>query len=226
MFLGWECNCPRNSSASEYDLAIYKMRDVLRKYSLIGYHCTKLTADEIEGIRSKGMLLQNAESLKKRISRLEENGLLSTDVAQALIETNQADDDNRANMLWFCFFEPFLAGRCGIERFFRSWGGEALYNSHEDRPITGNALLSVGTPCIIKARVPIASLRDSYYPDTSMIRAFLSKRGHQLENEIEHEGFSTTNIEPKDIIEIIEHPSDKFVALTKCDKWEACDAAL
>ncbi|MBH0093315.1 hypothetical protein [Pseudoalteromonas sp. SCQQ13] len=226
IFLGWECSCPRISSAREYDPAIYKMRDVLRKYSLIGYHCTKLTVDEIKEIRTNGMLLQNAASLKNRVSCLKDSGLLSADIAQELMNRNQADDGNRANMLWFCFFEPYLAGRSGIERFFRSWGGEALYNSHEDHPVTGNALFNIGTPCVIKAKVPIASLRDSYYPDSSMIRAFLSKRGHQLENEIEHEGFSSRRIDPQNIIEIVEYPSDQFNALTKCDTWDACDATL
>jgi hypothetical protein len=172
------------------------------------------------------MLLQNADSLKNRISSLRESALISADIEQELINRNQAGDDNRANMLWFCFFEPFLAGRHGIERFFRSWGGEALYNSHEGHPVTGNALLNIGIPCVIKAKVPIASLKGSYYPDSSMIRVFLSKRGHQLENEIEHEGFSTKDIDAQDIIEIIEHPSDQFNALTKSNSWGGGDAAL
>jgi len=72
--------------------------------------------------------------------------------------------------------------------------------------------------------VPIASLEDSYYPDSSMIRAFLLGRGHQLENPIEHEGFSTQNIQSQNIIEIIEHPSDYFIKLTKCNEWEVGDA--
>ncbi len=172
------------------------------------------------------MLLQNSTSLNSRINRLEESGLITTKIAQLLKDKNQADDFNRANMLWFCFFEPFIAGRRGIERFFRSWGGEALYNSHEDSPDTGNALLDIGIPCIIKAKVPIASLKDSCYPDSSMIRAFLFERGHQLENPIEHDGFSTKNIHSQNIVEIIEHPSDYFVKLTKCNEWKVGDAAL
>jgi hypothetical protein len=44
---------------------------------------------------------------------------------------NQSDEKYRKNMIWFCFFLPKIAGEHGIMRFFRSWGGEALYNSHE-----------------------------------------------------------------------------------------------
>lgn len=180
----------------------------------------------MDSIRNDGLLLQSSASLRKRISRLEQNGLLSADIAQSLININQSDDDNRANMLWFCFYEPYLAGQYGIERFFRSWGGEALYNSHEGRPVTGEALKRIGIPCVIKANVPIISLNSSYYPDTSMIRVFLSQRGHRLENEIEHEGFSTQSIDPQNIIDIFKHPSDQFSELTKCEEWADCEAAL
>jgi len=172
------------------------------------------------------MCLQNSTSLSKRIASLVESEVLSADVAQRLIDKNQADEYNRANMLWFCFFEPHLAGRSGIERFFQSWGGEALYNYHEGDPVTGKALLNIGTPCIVKAEIPISSLEGSYYPDSSMIGAFLLQCGHKLENRIEHEGFSTKNIDSKNIVKIVEHPSDQFIKLTKCDEWVASGIAL
>jgi hypothetical protein len=197
------------------------MRDILRDHSLIGYHCTKLTKYEIEAINLNGMLLQNSDSLNIRISCLVKNGSLSEYVAQKLVSKNQADDRNRANMLWFCFYKPYLAGHYGIERFFRSWGGEALYNSHENTPITGAALLAIGTPCLIKVNLPIASLKGSYYPVSSMIRVFLSQREHRLDNCIEHEGYSLNNIKPENIIEVIEYPSNQFIDLTKCDTWES-----
>ena len=172
------------------------------------------------------MHLQNAASLSKRISSLVENEVLSADVAQRLINKNQADESNRANMLWFCFYEPYLAGRSGIECFFRSWGGEALYNHHEGDPVTGKALLNIGTPCIVKAEIPISSLNGSFYPDSTMIRVFLLQRGHKLKNGIEHEGFSTNNIDSKNIVKVIEYPSDQFIKLTKCDEWGASGTAL
>lgn len=172
------------------------------------------------------MLLQNSISLRERIYRIEEDGLIEADIARSLIKKNQSDDDNRANMLWFCFYEPYLAGRYGIERFFRSWGGEALYNSHEDHPVTGTALRRIGIPCVIKANVPIASMKGSYYPDSSIIRIFLSQRGHRIENGIEHEGYSTRKIDPLDIIDIFEYPSDQFIELTKCDTWESSETVL
>lgn len=187
----------------------------MRSHSLIGYHCTKLTSEEIENIRTNGMSVQNADSLSARIERLLFSNLISLEVAQCLKEKNQANDRNRAGKLWFCFFEPFLAGADGIERFFRSWGGEALYNLHESSPITGAALRGIGTPCIIRANVPIFSMIDSKFPDGAMARVLLSKLGHRIKIPIEHVGYSTQNIAPQNIIEIIEYPSEMFVELTK-----------
>jgi hypothetical protein len=165
-------------------------------------------------------------SLHDALPILEEISLIDSDVSQALASENQADDSNRVNMLWFCFYEPFLAGQHGIERFFRSWGGEALYNYHESNPLTGKVISSVGTACVIKSKVPIESLDDSFYPDRSMIRVFLANRGHKLDNCIEHDAFSTKKIEPQNILDIFEHPSEGFIALTKCDEWSSYDEAL
>ncbi|MDD2609367.1 MAG: hypothetical protein PHX60_06670 [Giesbergeria sp.] len=166
------------------------------------------------------MIMQNATSLNLRIDQLLHAGLVDYEVAQCLKAVNQANDSNRANMLWFCFYEPFLAGESGIGRFFKSWGGEALYNSHEDDPVTGAALCNIGIPCLIKANVPIASMKDSVFPDGVIAREFLSHRGHQVETSTRSQGYSTKNISVQNIIEIIEHPSARFIELTKCEAWK------
>lgn len=217
-FWGWECSCcPYDKN---YDDLIYEFRSILKKYNLIGYHCTKLTRREITEVFNKGMTLQNLDSLKNRIDLLKKQNFINKDIAEKLTSTNQADHKYRANMLWFCFFQPYLAGQSGIERFFRSWGGEALYNSHEGTPDTGEKLLKIGIPCIIKAIVPMSVLQDSYLPDGPIIRAYLKDKGHELSNSIEHEGFSRQSIPPENILEIAEYPSASFSALTKCDEWE------
>ena len=216
-FEGWECDCCSYNS-SDYDALVIEFRDILKRYSLIGYHCTRLTNDEIESIRSNGMVLQDSASLNLRIDRLLKCNLISHEIAQSLKETNQANNTNRANMLWFCFFEPFIAGECGIGRLFRSWGGEALYNSHESNPVTGKVLCSIGTPCIVKASVPIVSLKESKYPEGALARVLLSSSGHRLRIPIEHEGYSTHNVSAQNIIKIFEYPSEEFIQLVLLQK--------
>jgi len=216
-FEGWECDCCTYLNPSSYDSLVQEFRDILRRYSLIGYHCTRLTKEEIESIRFGGMVLQNSASLGARIDRLLHQKLISTEVAQCLKSKNQSNDRNRSNKLWFCFFNPSIAGESGIGRFFKSWGGEALYNSHERDLDTGKVLRSVGAPCIIKVDLPIASMKESKFPDGAMARVLLSSFGHQLKIPIEHAGYSINNISAQNIIEIIEHPSKEFIELTKCD---------
>lgn len=218
-FIGWETSGGDRVLAHEYDQAILEFRSLLKEFSLIGYHCTKLTCDEIEDIRNNGMKLQCGDSLKQRILRLESAQEIDRAVAQKLLSCNQADDSNRAFMLWFCFFEPHLAGFYGIHRFFKSWGGEALYNSHENQKTTGDALKEIGIPCIIKAKVAISSLKASYYPCSVLIRAYLQGRGYVIRNSIKHEGYSTEDISSDQIEAIYQYPSDKFIQLTKCNEW-------
>lgn len=82
-----------------------------------------------------------------------------------------------AGMVWLCFFHPRLAGESGIERFFRHWGGEVLYNSHERDSITLPAIRIIGTPCVVEANIPIASLGKHAGLSFKIVRRFLKSRG-------------------------------------------------
>jgi hypothetical protein len=101
----------------------------------------------------------------------------------------QCNDSNRVNMLWFCFYEPFKAGEYGINQFFKSWEGEALYNIHEGNATSGEALKYIGTPCVIKAIVPMASIPKSRLPWKKVIGKFLESKGFKLDNSIDYEGY-------------------------------------
>lgn len=63
------------------------------------------------------MVGQNSASLNARIDMLVNQQLVTNEIAQSLKKSNQSGDSNRANMQWFCFFEPFIAGESGIGRF-------------------------------------------------------------------------------------------------------------
>ncbi len=165
------------------------------------------------------MVPQNATSLSGRIDRLVEAQLVDGETALILKSENQANELFRKEMIWFCFFEPTIAGEDGIGRLFQSWGGEALYNSHEKHPSLGPTLRAIGAPCIIKANVPISSLVDCRFPDGAMVRAYLLKHGHRPKNPVEHEGYTTSRIPAENVVDIIEHPTEKFLQLTGCEGW-------
>ncbi len=58
-----------------------------------------------------------------------------------------------------------LRSEGAVGRLFRSWGGEALYNSHEDDLETGPLLRRIGTPCIWIVVLPIGQGVQQARPD-------------------------------------------------------------
>ncbi|MBD2703418.1 hypothetical protein IC229_22430 [Spirosoma sp. BT702] len=206
----------------EYDKAITHLRAILRDsdYTLQGYHCTRLTEEEIQSILVKGMSLPSAATLRERIENLRQNGLIDSPTANYLLSKNEADDSNRAGMIWFCFFPPRVEGQLGIERFFRSWGGEALYNSHEDDKLSGHMLTKIGTPCLIEAYIPIESLAYHGGLDFKLIAHFLRNRGLKPDNPIEHEDRAQHKIPAENIIRVIRFHEPDFMKLTGCAKWK------
>jgi hypothetical protein len=101
----------------------------------------------------------------------------------------------------------------------RYWGGEALYNSHDRDPVTGSVLARVGTPCLIEADVPIASMKGPSFLDMKVARQFLMRRGLQSSEPVEHEDRAVEAIPAQNIKRIIRYPERDFIELTRCDRW-------
>jgi hypothetical protein len=218
LFLGWES---KNGyvSAKAFDDAIYGLMDALLPYAITGWHCSRLTDAEIDHILSQGMQLPDAAMLDRRIDALVAAGHLTEDVARRLKAKNQSGDSNRAGMLWFCFFPPRGAGEHGIERFFRHWGGEALYNSHEDDPVTSSAISGIGTPCLIEADVPIASLEKHGGLSFKVYRRFLASRGYDTREPVEHGDRIKSPLAVEAIRRVIRFPGPEFQSFTGCADW-------
>src|SRR5258708_5753629 len=72
LFLSWELRArgdqpPRQVSGAEYDAALQELRDLLVRYDLHGYHCTRLVDAEISYITGHGMQPPNCAVLAERI---------------------------------------------------------------------------------------------------------------------------------------------------------------
>jgi len=158
------------------------------------------------------------DTLCQRIDELKKSGRIKSDIAARLRLENQANDNNRAGKIWFCFFPPYLAGESGIERFFRRWGGEALYNLHESDPETGLALTKLGRPCLIEAEVRIDSLRENNLAFL-IYRRYLVNRGYKTVENLDYEDFSTRAILATSIRRPIIFPELDFLRLTGCNSW-------
>lgn len=218
-------NSPPRSEAEDIrigpnlDNAIYGLRDVLNSYQIHGYHCTRLLNHEIDHIKLNGMQPPNLQMLKERIQTAMNKEHFSREIARILEGRNQADDSNRAGMICFLFSKPPIGGERGLYRLFRSWGGEALYNSHEDDPTTGPILQRMGTPCIVEAKVPIRDLAKHGGLDSKIVRQFLVNRGFESHDPLEHEDRAICHISPENIMRIMIFPEPDFITLTRCNTW-------
>jgi hypothetical protein len=197
-----------------YDKAIYG-------YTIRGWHCTRLTNAEIDEIQLNGMQLPDIASLVRRIDALVEAGQLPRDIAAQLSVKNQAAESSRAGMVWFCFFPPRLGGERGIGRFFRHWGGEALYNSHQDDPVISAAISGIGTPSLVEADVPIAFLERDSGLAMKIARRFLNSRGYHNSEPLEHEGRIKHPLPARCIRRVIRFPDSDFLSLTGCADWRS-----
>jgi hypothetical protein len=206
--------------AGAYDRAISSVCDALSPFAITGWHCTRLTDEEISAILADGMKLPGVDTLHRRIEALVSAGKVSPQIETALKASNQAADSNRAGMLWFCFFPPGIAGEGGIGRLFRHWGGEALYNSHEDDEVTSPVLRGIGAPAIIEADVPIAFLRRPYYGlAMKIVRIFLIDGGYHTQEPTTHSDRITQPLPANFIRRIIRYPEADFFTLAGCSTW-------
>ena len=102
LFLAWETK-PGRVSSEAFDKALYGLRDILQAYEILGWHCTRLTDAEVDEIMRDGMELPNAEMLTRRIDALVKANVIDPDVARRFKSKNEAGEEYRAGMVWFCF---------------------------------------------------------------------------------------------------------------------------
>ena len=221
LFLHWETKQSR-ISPQVFDEAICVLRDALQPYEILGWHCTRLTDAEADEVRCNGMQLPNAEMLARRIEALVKDKLIAPDIAERLKSKNQADKNYRARKVWFCFFPPRNAGEHGIKRFFRHWGGEALYVCHENDPLTSHAISCIGLPRIVEADVPISALRLHGNLEPSIYRRYLLSRGYQkAESIVDYEDCIVHPIPAENVKRVISFPDPDFSFLTGCSEWRS-----
>ena len=220
VFLRWEAR-QGQIPAQVYDKAIYGLRGALLPYEILGWHCTRLTEAEADEILCTGMQLPNVEMLEHRIDALVRDGLVAPCIARRLKSENQAGESYRAGKVWFCFFPPRNAGEDGINRFFRHWGGEALYVCHECDPLTSPAISSIGTPCIIEADVPISLLQKHGNLEKSIYCRYLIGRGYQTTESMDYEDYIVHPIPAENVKRVISFPDPDFCSLTGCSEWRS-----
>lgn len=205
--------------ARAFDSAIYALSGALHPHSMRGFHCTRLTQHEISEIKNNGLALPNLAMLHKRIRTLLEQSEISAAVAERLMAINQADEQYRKDRIWFCFYEPHLAGQGGIQDLLSLWGGEALYNSHDRDETIGPILRRLGTPAVIEAEVPISSIRSVDSLSLLIAARYGTRRRDQNVSPSAFESCSMSPISAQSVKAIVPFGDPEFLRLTACNEW-------
>lgn len=209
----------RPGRGGAYDQLHAFLTPELRRYALRGWHCTRLRDAEVQAIRADGIQVLSEEFLLRRIDAARVAQELPEDVASRLRAEHQGGQRNRSGMLWFGFSRD-LPGEGATNRFFRYWGGEAMYWAHENDKRVASALQSMGRPTIIDAWVPVSGLPTTTRLMDVICRADLQHAGLLNRGEAsDFEHYSTVPIPAKNIITIDQFPGDDFERRTRCRQW-------
>jgi hypothetical protein len=185
---------------------------------VIGYHCTRLLKHEIEDINKNGLALPSTTFLSKKLQAAGEFGYFNQEEIQQLIAHNSyLEMPGRENLLYFVCGYSALKDGGGIYKFFRCWGGEAIFNSYQNQLPLFLKLCLIGIPCIIKAKfkqksgVNLAeSLESTFLYNRNMIECL----------EAGYEVVLSTPLLREHIIKIIHSDDPNFKKLTAYHEWE------
>ncbi len=214
----------RISAANQYaykrELIIEKINKIIKNCNLIGYHCTRLLDFEISDIKNNGMQLLSVALIKNRLEEAVTRNYISEELALYLLSKNQCADEFRQGRLWFVCGVSILKVEGFVVRLLKSWGGEALYNSHEIDDFSGTALRNIGTPCIIRCMLVPDQLQLYIKCIGEKIEeAFLQKHGICTPNNPQFDTHMRQPLPPKQILKIIEIGDPEFLTITDYVCW-------
>ncbi len=200
--------------------------EILAHEMLLGFHCTRLLPYEATEVLEGGLCPPSPTFLAQRISRARDAGYLSADICARLLAENQAADANRMGAICFVSMRSYLMEESKVCRFFESWGGEALYNSHEDDPGTGPTLRCLGEPYIVTASRPVNKLEEFQY---GLARYFANRlfnsttRGVACKPEL-YETRVRGPVPSEGVVKLVSFKDPTFESMTHChtERWNLC----
>ncbi|MCH9023645.1 MAG: hypothetical protein IID32_12920 [Planctomycetes bacterium] len=210
----------RNRYKDQHDHIAQRANEILGDERLLGFHCTRLANDEIADVRARGLHLPSADFLHERICRRIETGDIPESLGTQLLDKHQAGDQSRQGCLCYVNMRSVLKSKGAVGRLFRSWGGEALYNSHEADIETGPLLRRIGTPCIWIVVLPIGQGAVTWRNvGERFVRAYLAHRGAATGNGANIETRLFEPLPPDSIINVVRYDDPAFEKLTGRSTW-------
>ena len=118
---------PKNNYQISWNSAIEMIKQQIEGYSIIGFHCTRLTESEILDIKINGLHPLDPSFTEYRIINLLKQNLISSFTANAIRTLNESSAYSRKDNVCFFHCLSTLQDEWGLYRLFCFWGGEAVY---------------------------------------------------------------------------------------------------
>lgn len=165
---------PTNPHYGHYLWLIEHIMDYMNSRSIRTWHYTRLTDDEVEGIRRAGVHPSTLETTRNRLDARVVAGDFSAEVADELFKAsplqNREQLEARANRFWMTS-HPLEIDDCGVELLLGNWGGEAVYFWLQDNRLE-TIVASIGKPRVLELVVPVNTTDRAYYAAESVLGSF------------------------------------------------------
>lgn len=219
------CCPPDNVYEAGYKQLVADLDGLLSTHSIIGYHCTRLTPFEITSVKGLGLRTLCPSRIQERINQAFNDKWLTQGEYDRL-QTSPTIQDNlenrnghRTGKIWLCPNRSTLRDNGAVHRFFRSWGGEAIFKGQAD-PMIMDALSKIGLPCIVKCNVPFPDINPFH---TSHAERFVSKFvSRSIEYPHPSPAFDMSigrDLKADEVLNIIDISNPAFAKLTEYETW-------
>ena len=208
-------NPTKNKFQPNWNLIIGKIEKKLIKNRFIGFHCSRLTDKEIGIISKKGLVPLSEQLAKEKLERVFNDKLVSRKTFKFLLENNSSGHNNRKGKIWFLHDSQILKDYNSVGRLFKNWGGESIYNNHENNNPIKSEISSIGTPTILVCSFEYKEL-DPYRSLSEYISEIWVYRNSKEPNV---QLFDTKVTNTKKIEKIIKFGDDLFNELTDYQNW-------
>ena len=206
----WGSRLSTNPFRSSFDSIVEDINSKIASSEVIGYHCTRLLDYEAEEIDKNGLKLPSKELLQERLKEAHKRKIISQELVDNVMRQNEyLNTPVRENMLYLVCGVSELQN-IGILKFFQLWGGEAVFNSHEQSEHR-ETLSRIGSPIIIRAKIKPGQEKNI---GKRLAYAYLIARGIPTEDTPSFDHCSRAPLLPDTILRIISVHDIEFLKLT------------
>lgn len=204
---------PQNPHAPAFLALQEQIMELMRTRIMRAWHYTRITKQEIETLRNKGIHLSTPETLRARLDFLVASDLLSGPTADALYAASPFHSDQldaRSGKFWMAS-HPVHIDDGGVQPLMAHWGGEVASMWVKD-PVLLAPLAGTGIRCVLELAVPLA-LTNHGYSASGAILATFGRALACISGKHDFDLYVTTPLPPDRVIKVHTEGDPSFNAI-------------